>query len=348
MSKSLCVIDESPALLPPPVLLFAGLVLLSCPVQKYTCFLFSLFIENKKLHIWPLLACVHALSLKSEISLAYCEFNTLFELARAADGNALPAKTPCGTGRKHSTKGKAAEVSRGGDTVRCVDSAKQHLQSQTRKINCGAAVLSCHDILKHSTGAKRRLWRLRPVSHGAYCRSTSASPPPLTRHFNKSAAVAGLPCTLVSSPMPLPPFPPPSVSSQVSVPALVLVDDVPAAAQLFPHVGHLLAKGSVLSLQEGRAHWDLVLLQSPGVPRALRRLVVFHSPAPVLLILSAAAVWYVGVCGEEGGGRREEEKKTKEEERVGWEGSVIWWGTGWQKWEKGTKGGNSWIVTDTE
>lgn len=51
MSKSLCVIDESPALLPPPVLLFAGLVLLSCPVQKYTCFLFFLFIENKKLHI---------------------------------------------------------------------------------------------------------------------------------------------------------------------------------------------------------------------------------------------------------------------------------------------------------
>lgn len=178
MSKSLCVIDESPALLPPPVLLFAGLVLLSCPVQKYTCFLFFLFIENKKLHIWPLLACVHALSLKSEISLAYCEFNTLFELARAADGNALPAKTPCGTGRKHSTKGKAAKVSRGGDTVRCVDSAKQHLQSQTRKINCGAAVLSCHDILKHSARAKRRLWRLHPVSHGAYCRSTSASPHP--------------------------------------------------------------------------------------------------------------------------------------------------------------------------
>lgn len=49
MSKSLCVIDESPALLPPPVLLFAGLVLLSCPVQKYTCFLFFLFIENKKI-----------------------------------------------------------------------------------------------------------------------------------------------------------------------------------------------------------------------------------------------------------------------------------------------------------
>lgn len=51
-------------------------------------------------------------------------------------------------------------------------------QSQTRKINCGAAVLSCHDILKHSTRTKRRLWRLRPVSHGAYCRSTSASPHP--------------------------------------------------------------------------------------------------------------------------------------------------------------------------
>lgn len=99
------------------------------------------------------------------------------------------------------------------------------------------------------------------------------------------------------------PFPPPhpsswssssSAASQVAVPTLVLVDDVPAAAQLFPHVGHLLAKGGVLPLQEGGAHRDLVLLQPPGVARALGRLVVLDPPAPVLLILSSAV--YVGGC----------------------------------------------------
>lgn len=77
---------------------------------------------------------------------------------------------------------------------------------------------------------------------------------------------------------------------------LVLVDDVPAAAQLFPHVSHLLAKGGVLPLQEGGAHRDLVLLKPPGVPRALRRLVVLDSPTPVFLILSLAPVLHVGVC----------------------------------------------------
>lgn len=72
------------------------------------------------------------------------------------------------------------------------------------------------------------------------------------------------------------------------MPALVLVDDVPAAAQLLPHVSHLLAKGGVLPLQEGRAHRDLVLLQPPSVPRTLRRLIVLDAPVPVLLVLSSA------------------------------------------------------------
>lgn len=66
---------------------------------------------------------------------------------------------------------------------------------------------------------------------------------------------------------------------------LVLVDDVPAAAELLPHVGHLQAEGSVLALQEGGAHRNLVLLQPAGVARALGRLVVLHPPAPVLLVL---------------------------------------------------------------
>lgn len=96
------------------------------------------------------------------------------------------------------------------------------------------------------------------------------------------------------------------------MPTLVLVDDVPAAAQLFPHVGNLLAKGGVLPLQEGGAHRDLVLLQPPGVARALGRLVVLDPPAPVLLILSSAVyvggVWggkrgWVGEIKEESGMR---------------------------------------------
>lgn len=96
---------------------------------------------------------------------------------------------------------------------------------------------------------------------------------------------------------------------QVSVSTLVLADDVPAAAQLLPHVGHLLAKGGVLPFQEGSPHRNLVLLQPPGVPRALGRLVVLGSPVPVLLILLSAPVFDVGVCGEEGG-----EGKTKRRE----------------------------------
>lgn len=102
-------------------------------------------------------------------------------------------------------------------------------------------------------------------------------------------------------------------ASQVSVSTLVLVDDVPAAAQLFPHVGDLLAKGGVLPLQEGGPHRDLVLLQPPGVPRALRRLVVLDAPAPVLLILSSAAVCVV--CWGVWGGRRGGGDKQKAGER---------------------------------
>lgn len=71
---------------------------------------------------------------------------------------------------------------------------------------------------------------------------------------------------LPSNPLPPPPFPSSSSSpSQVSVSALELVEDVAAAAQLLAHVGHLLSESSVLSLQEGGAHGDLVLLKAPGV-----------------------------------------------------------------------------------
>lgn len=98
------------------------------------------------------------------------------------------------------------------------------------------------------------------------------------------------------------------------MPALVLVDDVPAAAQLFPHVGHLLAKCGILSLQEGGAHRDLVLLQPPGVPRALCSLIVLDASAPVLLVLSLAPVV---ACWGVWGGWKGEERGEEKEERVG-------------------------------
>lgn len=88
--------------------------------------------------------------LKSEISLAYCEFNTLFELAgggRPLWENALPAKTPRDTGRKRSTEGvtEAAEVTRG-DTVHDVDSTKQHVRRERERVKQEderVAALSC-------------------------------------------------------------------------------------------------------------------------------------------------------------------------------------------------------------
>lgn len=122
--------------------------------------------------------------------------------------------------------------------------------------------------------------------------------------------VALYPLLMSSSP---PAFPSSSSSSpsasQVSMPALVLVDDVPAAAQLFPHVGHLLAKRRVLPFQKSSAHRDLVLLEPPGVPRALCGLVVLHAPAPVLIVLPLAAV---EACWGVWGGRKEGEERGEE------------------------------------
>lgn len=56
-----------------------------------------------------------------------------------------------------------------------------------------------------------------------------------------------------------------SSSSKVSVAALVLAEDVPAATELLAHVGHFLSQRGVLPLQEGSAHRDLVLLEPPGI-----------------------------------------------------------------------------------
>lgn len=192
------------------------------------------------------------------------------------------------------------EVTRG-DTVRCVDSTKQHGQRESNwKIN----LTLCFPVSWITASTQKHTLCLQPVSHSAYCRSTS---PFLLATSSKVLLLLG--CLVPFSHFPS--LPPPlssspsssASSSQVSVSTLVLVDDVPAAAQLFPHVSNFLTKGGILPLQEGRAHRDLVLLQPPGVPWALRRLVVLDSPAPVLFILSAA-VLYVGVCGEESGGRR--------------------------------------------
>lgn len=55
------------------------------------------------------------------------------------------------------------------------------------------------------------------------------------------------------------------VCSQRAVSGLVFGQNVLAAAQLFPQVGHLLAQGAILLLQEARPDGDLVLLQPPGI-----------------------------------------------------------------------------------
>lgn len=66
--------------------------------------------------------------------------------------------------------------------------------------------------------------------------------------------------------------------SQRAVFGLVQRHDLLAAAAVFPQLGHFLSQRGVLPLQEGGADGDLVLLQAPGVPRALRRHIVLLPP----------------------------------------------------------------------
>lgn len=73
--------------------------------------------------------------------------------------------------------------------------------------------------------------------------------------------------------------------SQRPVPGLVFGQNVLAAAQLLPHVGHLQAQRGVLLLQESGPDGDLVLLEPPRVPRPLRRHVVLPAPGPVPVVL---------------------------------------------------------------
>lgn len=72
---------------------------------------------------------------------------------------------------------------------------------------------------------------------------------------------------------------------QRPVSRLIFGQNVLAAAELLPHVGHLDAQRRVLLLQEASADGDLVLLQPPGVPRPLGRQVVLPAPRPVPVIL---------------------------------------------------------------
>lgn len=55
-----------------------------------------------------------------------------------------------------------------------IQRSSMYKESQTGKN--GVAVLSCHAILKHNACTKTHFLCLRPVSHSAYCRSTSAYP----------------------------------------------------------------------------------------------------------------------------------------------------------------------------
>lgn len=52
-----------------------------------------------------------------------------------------------------------------------------------------------------------------------------------------------------------------------------------------PELGHLLPQCRVLSLEEGRPHCDLVLLQTPGITGALGCNVVLLAPLPVFVVL---------------------------------------------------------------
>jgi len=73
--------------------------------------------------------------------------------------------------------------------------------------------------------------------------------------------------------------------SQRPVLRLVLGQDVLAASELFPQVGHLLPQGTVLLLQEAGSDGDLVLLEPPSVTGPLGCHVVLPAPGPVFVIL---------------------------------------------------------------
>lgn len=72
---------------------------------------------------------------------------------------------------------------------------------------------------------------------------------------------------------------------QRPVSRLVFGQNVLAAAELLPHVGHFDAQRRVLFLEEAGADGDLVLLQPPGIPRPLGRQVVLPAPRPVPVVL---------------------------------------------------------------
>ncbi len=73
--------------------------------------------------------------------------------------------------------------------------------------------------------------------------------------------------------------------SQRAVFGFVQRHDLLAAAAVFAHLGHFPPQRCVFSLQEDGADGDLVLFQTPGVARALRRHVVLVPPRPVFIIL---------------------------------------------------------------
>lgn len=77
--------------------------------------------------------------------------------------------------------------------------------------------------------------------------------------------------------------------SQGPMSRLVFSQNVLAAAQLLPQVGHLETQRGVLLLQEAGSDGNLVLFEAARVPRALRRHVVLSASRPVPIILQGAA-----------------------------------------------------------
>lgn len=259
--------------------------------------------------------------------------------------NALPAKTPRDTGRKRSAEG--GDGSCRGDTrwysTWRWNSTKQHVrrgrERRVKQEDERVAALSCCRGRGQAHG--KHTWGLRPVSRGAYCRSTSAV---LLTTSSKVLLLLG--CLvpfrfffLISSP----PTPASFIMAffflrrltsrradsrtcwwcSCSGPALSSCRPPPGEGRRSPAPGRRRAprSGSPSAAWRRASAWPPRCSWPAGS----------STSHPVV----GRVCW--GVCGEESGGGWEKQKR-----RVEWERSVMWWERReWQKWGRGED--NSWI-----
>lgn len=146
MSKSLCIMDENPApLSPSPPLCWTSLAFL--PSSKI--YMFFCPIYRKKLHIWRLLACIRALSLKVRFHWHNVNSTPCLNWLEQR-----PERTTCK--KRHATPAVSTAprvTSCRGDTRWYSTSWVQRSSKETKRVKLekdGVAVLSCRAILKHS------------------------------------------------------------------------------------------------------------------------------------------------------------------------------------------------------